>query len=212
MTGLIRTAMAMVAVLIATASAPAADITATRTVAAFTSLRVDGHFILHVSQGTAQSVQLAGDRYLIDNLRIGVVKGVLRIDRPHGFDLPKHQTVTITITTPGLTALGLRGLVHASVTGLTGTAFTLTNNGAAAATLTGTVGRFTLISRGVSSIDAGGLHARTVTMLVRGQGNLRVFASEVANVTMYGEGRIDVLGHPKVHQFKTLAYGIVSLK
>lgn len=212
MRGLVRIAMAVVAVFIATVSAPAADTTVTRAVAPFTSLRVDGHFILHVSQGTTQSVQLAGDRYLINNLQIGVAKGVLSIDRPHGFDLPKHQTVTITITAPELTAVGLRGLVHASVTGLAGPAFALTNNGAAAATLTGAVGRFTLISRGVSSIDAGGLHAKTVTMLVRGQGNLRVFASQVADVTMYGEGRIDVLGHPKVHQFKTLAYGVISLK
>jgi hypothetical protein len=212
LTGVARLCLAMVGLVLLTASAAAADVVVTPAVAPFTSLQVDGRFSLRVTTGPTQSVRLSGDRYLIDNLQIEVAHGVLSIDRPHGFDLPKNETITITITAPALTAVALRGLVHASLTGLAGPQFAFTNNGAAAATLSGTVGQFTLVSRGVCSIDAGGLHARTMIMRVRGQGNLRVFASEVAKITMYGEGHIDVLGHPPVHQFKTLAYGVITLK
>ncbi len=207
-----RLALPLLALVIMTTNALAADTVVTRTVAPFTSIEVDGRFMLLVTVAPTQSVRLSGDRYLIDNLQVGAAHGVLSIDRPHGFDLPKDETVAITITVPSLASVGLRGLVHASVTGLVGPRFQFINNGAAAATLSGTVGQFSLISRGVSSIDAGGLRAKDVTMMVRGQGTMRVFASEMAKVTLYGEGRIDVLGHPPRHEFKTLAYGVITLK
>ncbi|MGC9269995.1 GIN domain-containing protein [Acidiphilium sp.] len=181
-------------------------------IAPFSALQLNGRFVLDLTTAARQSVRLTGDPYLIENLRIGVTQGVLSITRPRGLDLPRHETVTITITTPAITSIDLRGLIHASMTGLAGAAFSLTNNGAAAATLTGSVGRFTLISRGVASIDAGHLYANTVTTLVRGQGNLLVFARRQARITLYGEGRVEVFGHPPIHQFKTLAYGVISLK
>jgi len=193
-------------------SARAADVTVSRSVGRFETVRVDGRFVLHIAVGAKQAVSLSGDRYLIDNLRITTMGGVLAIVRPQGFDLPHDQTVTITIETPKLTALDVRGLVHARVTGLTGRRFALTNNGTAAMTLAGDVGHFKLISRGVASIDAGALHAASLSVMLRGQGNMRVFASHDAIVTLYGEGRVVVLGHPPVHQFKTLAYGVISLK
>lgn len=105
-----------------------------------------------------------------------------------------------------------RGLIRAKIAGLTGRAFTLDNHGAVAATLSGAVRRLDIVTRGVASIDASALHSRDLTVEVRRQGNLRVFASRSASVELYGEGRVDVLGHPPIHQFRTLAYGIVSLK
>ncbi|MDD2878242.1 MAG: DUF2807 domain-containing protein [Acidiphilium sp.] len=205
-------AVAIGAVLLAMPSARATTTSVTRTVAPFSSVRLDGRFILDVTTAPHVSVRLTGDRYLIDNLQIGVSQGVLSIVRPQEFDLPKDVTVTIAITAPALTGVDLRGLIHASLTGLTGPKFTFINNGAAAATLSGKVGTFKLVSRGVTSIEARALHAATVTMMVRGKGYLRVFASQKAMITMYGEGEVDVYGHPPIHQFKTLAYGVVTLK
>lgn len=190
----------------------AATVTTRPSLAPFSALKLDGAFTLDFRAGARQSVSLSGNRYVIDNLMVAVDHGVLDIVRPHGFDLPRNKTITLTITAPSLRRVDLRGLVHADIAGLAGPSFTLDNNGAAAVTVSGQVDRFSVVSRGVASIDSGGLHAHDLTALVRGQANLRVFASRSATVTMYGEGRVDVLGHPPVHQFKSLAYGIVSLQ
>lgn len=168
--------------------------------------------MLDYTAGTKCSVQVSGDRYVIENLRIAVTGGVLSIVRPNGLDLPKNETITLTITSPTLSRLQTSGLVHAKLTGLTGRSFLLINNGAEAATLVGSVHQFSIESRGVASIDAGALKASDLTMLVRGQGNFRVFAGESANVRMYGEGKVDVLGHPAAHKFRALAYGVIALK
>ena len=203
--------IAIVAVLGA-ADARAAPFTTHPKPGAFSALRLSGQFHLDFSRSARESVSLTGNRYVVDALQVSMTNGVLSIVRPSGFELPKDQTITVAITAPSLTSLDLRGLIHANITGLTGRVFSLDNHGAAAATLSGTVRKLDITTRGVASIDAGALHARDLDVEVRGQGNLRVYASESASVEMYGEGRVDVLGHPPIHQFKALAYGIVSLK
>lgn len=192
--------------------AQAAVVTTHPVMPVFSRLALSGRFDLDYVQGAGQSVSIAGDRYLVENLRVAVRDGVLRIVRPHGFDLPKADVVTIRIRSGRLVSLQTSGLVRAKLSGLRGPAFSLVNDGAVAATMTGGVGKFSIASRGVASIDAGALQAADLTMLVRGQGNFRVFASRSAKVKMYGEGRIEVLGHPPKHEFKALAYGVISLK
>ncbi len=176
----------------------------------FDAIALHGRFRLDFTSGAARSVRLAGDPYLVENLAVSVKRGVLVIDRPAPLDLPKRETVEVTITAPALAGLTTRGFVRAELRGLSGPRFDFTNDGAAAATLSGQVGRFSMVSRGVASIDASGLHAAGARIAARGQANLIVFASKDANVTMYGEGRVVVLGHPKAHTFKSLAYGVIT--
>lgn len=178
----------------------------------FDAIVLHGRFRLNFTRGETRSVMLSGDPYLVENLSVSVKRGVLDIDRPSALDLPQNETVDVIITAPSLAALTTKGLVRADVRNLSGQTFDFINDGATAATLSGEVGKFRMISRGVASIDASQLRAANVTVLVRGQGNMRVFARESANITLYGEGKIEVLGHPKDHTFKTLAYGTVTLR
>lgn len=191
--------------------ADAAVTSKTEHVGRFDGISLQGHFRLVFHRNAAESVTLSGDPYLVDNLRVGVHRGVLAIVRPEDLDLPKNEAVLVTITAPNLASLSAAGLVRAEVTGLDGRGFKLINRGALAATLSGNAGHVAIKSSGVASINASALHARTIEISVRGQGNMRVFASHAANVTMYGEGRIDVLGNPKEHSFRSLAYGVVTM-
>ena len=177
----------------------------------FDAIVLHGRFRLDFTQGETRSVKLSGDPYLVENLNVSVKRGVLDIDRPSALDLPKNETVDVIVTAPSLAALTTKGLVRADLRNLSGRAFDFINDGATAATISGKVGKFRMISRGVASIDASRLLAVSVNVSVRGQGNMRVFARDIANITLYGEGKIEVLGHPKDHTFKTLAYGIVTL-
>lgn len=208
-----RRAIALsLAALAVAAQARAATVTTHPRPGAFSALRLFGRFHLDFAESARETVSLTGNRYVIDALLVSASRGVLGIVRPSGFYMPKHQTVVVTVTAPSLTSLDLRGRIRAKLSGLTGKTFSLDNHGAAAATLSGSVRRLDIASRGVVSIDAGALHARDLKVEVRGQGNLRVFASHSAIVDMYGEGRVDVLGHPPIRQFKAMAYGVVSSK
>lgn len=179
---------------------------------AFDAISLKGRFRLIFTEGNTESVRLSGDRYLVDNLAVSFEHGVLSIIRPTAYDLPDKETVLVRVTAPKLVKLVTKGFVRAALTGLAGHDFTMINNGAAAATLSGSIGQLSIVSRGIVSIDARMLHAGTVDVSVRGQGNVRVFASNDAKVMMYGEGRVDVLGHPKAHSFKSLAYGVVTMR
>jgi hypothetical protein len=189
-------------------------IAATRTViehvGRFSAITLHGRFKLDFTAGKARSVRLAGDPYLVDNLAVTVRHGVLVIDRPAALDLPKNETVDITITAPSLTGLTTKGFVRAELQGLSGRGFDFINDGAAAATLSGQVARFRMVSRGIASIDASRLLAANTNVTARGQANMLVFARKDVEVTMYGEGRIVVLGHPQAHTFKSLAYGVIT--
>ncbi|HQT60174.1 MAG TPA: DUF2807 domain-containing protein [Acidiphilium sp.] len=204
-------AACIAALSIATAgSAIAAPRTIVEHVGRFDAIALHGRFRLDFTAGATQSVRLTGDPYLVENLAVSVQRGVLVIDRPAALDLPQKETVRVTITAPSLAGLTTKGFVRADLQGLSGRRFDFTNDGAAAATLSGQVGRFSMVSRGVASIDASLLHAAGARIAARGQANLVVYASKNADVTMYGEGRVVVLGHPKVHTFKSLAYGVIT--
>ena len=186
--------------------------TVRKKVGQFDAIVLHGRFRLDFTQGETRSVKLSGDPYLVENLNVSVKRGVLGIDRPSALDLPKNETVDVIVTAPSLAALTTKGLVRADLRNLSGRAFDFINDGATAATISGKVDKFRMISRGVASIDASRLLAVSVNVSVRGQGNMRVFARDIANITLYGEGKIEVLGHPKDHTFKTLAYGTVTLR
>lgn len=207
----LRTGIGLAATLALATAMPALAAGTAEKVAPFSALSLSGPFDLAWHRAARQSVVLTGDPYVVENLRVAVRDGVLRITWPTGLDLPKHATVHLAIGSPDLSRLDTHGALRARLTGLAGPTFTFHNDGAAAATLTGDVGTFAIASHGAASIDAGALHARDLSLRMRGQGNFRLYATDDAAITMYGAGHAELLGHPKHHQFKTLAYAVISM-
>ena len=175
------------------------------------NVKLTGDFRVDIVPATRPSVAISGAALVVSSLGVTDSHGVLAITTPSWLDASAYRPVRVRIAAPAIDEIDTHGLVRALVSRFSGKRLELETAGGFAATLSGTVGDLTIVSNGVASIDASRLHARDLAVTLRGRADLLAFASHSARIDMYGEGRVEVGGHPPIHSVRTLAYGVVTV-
>ncbi len=169
-----------------------------RTVGDFTGVAAAGAVRLAVSVGGATSVAVTADDNVVPLIRTRVVDGQLSIDAVRRY-APKTP-VTITITTPSLTALAISGATTAEARGVSGARLAVVLSGASKAVLAGSASSLELAASGDSSLDAAGLAADEARVVVSGSSAVTVAAARALSVVASGDSTVEYLGKPTLSQ------------
>jgi hypothetical protein len=180
----------------------------------FTAVHLDAHYDLVVNVGTPTSVRAQGDPAALDLLDIRTEGDTLVAGAKPNVQWPPNSRVTVTVTTPALTAAELSGSgeIRIGVVRADTLSIRLDGSGEIEAPQIA-VTRLELSSEGSGDIRAGGtaddavitldgsgeteleaLSVKRAQVSVSGSGDLVVQASETVSGTTSGSGDVEVTG------------------
>ncbi len=148
-----------------------------------------------VTIGEQPSVVVQTDDNLIDLIETRVSRDTLRIDCDR--NISPINAVTITITTPSLTDLEIRGSADVDIQGISERSFDLTISGSGDVVAVGTVSKLEASIRGSGSMQLEGLIAQDVEVSITGSGDAFVHAEDELDARITGSGDIIFTGNPK---------------
>lgn len=164
--------------------------------AGFDRVRLVGAFDLDLVAGEDFSVELRGNRALLDRMTARVEDGTLVIEPERGAKLRGNVDLDLTIHLPTLAALTIDGAVDGGLSGLDSEELAIAVNGAAELDGTGRCGTLSLVINGAGDSDFSELACREASVVINGAGSAEIRASESASVTLNGVGGIEVHGNP----------------
>jgi hypothetical protein len=167
----------------------------TRTVPSFGAIDLTGSSNIRVRVGPRQKVVVNADDNLIDRVTTDVRGGVLVVSERGNFSTKRPLTVNVTV--PTLTAVGLIGSGAINVVGVDARTFTAELPGSGLLTVSGTAQGLHATLAGSGSMQLRHLTARSVTATVPGSGRLAVHATHALNASVPGHGLIVYTGEPK---------------
>jgi len=182
---------------------PAANETTTqqRTVGAFSALELAGPYRVLVRAQGKPSVELSGERKLLDDIET-VVRGDTLVVRPvsrSGFHFSigkRRDTVTVSITASMLKSLKMSGSGDVKLEQLGGDRFTLQADGPGDLSASGAVRELAVRSSGSGDLDLHQVKAASVDLSMAGPGDVRLAGvgnELVANVSGSGDLQADDL-------------------
>ena len=146
--------------------------TQTRTVPSFGAIDLTGSSSVRVHVGPRQTVVINADDNLIDRVTTEVRDGVLVVSERGSFST--NSPLSVDVTVPTLTAVGLIGSGTINVVGVTARTFTAELPGSGLLTVSGTTDQLDATLAGSGNMHLGKLTARSVTATVPGSGTRRV--------------------------------------
>jgi hypothetical protein len=167
----------------------------TRTVGNFDRIGVYGAADVFVTVGPETSVKVEVDDNIQKLIETNVKGSELRIECKGSYSTNKG--IRVTIATPNLAGVSIRGSGDSTVAGIKGNSFEFEISGSGDAQLSGTADLADLSISGSGDINASGLHAKNVTASISGSGNIDAFASESFDGSVRGSGDITYSGSPK---------------
>lgn len=183
-------------------------------VGTFTEVRLAAHFAVVITIGSPTSVRAQGDPAALDLLDIRTEGDALIATVKPNVQWPAYAHVTVSVTTPSLTAARLSGSGQIRIGSLQTDALSIDQSGAGeieAPELT--VGRLEISSSGSGKIDAAGtaddadirlvgsgeteletLTVKRAVVSMAGSGSLTINATETVRGSTAGSGEIEVTG------------------
>jgi hypothetical protein len=178
------------------ARAAASTVSETRSVGRFDRIRTEGVFTTHIVVGAAaEHLTISGDAALIARVTTAVEGSTLVIGMKPGMNGSGAGPV-ITIDTPSLRGYANEGAGKATIEGLHGGSFSISNDGTASLTATGRLAALAIELNGVGKIDTLGVDARDVTVDNNGVGRVDVRASGNLTASVNGVGEVRYAGTP----------------
>lgn len=168
--------------------------TETRTVPAFSQVRLEGSLVADISVGS-QLVEINGDDNIVPLIATEVAGDRLRI-WPSKAVAPKLD-LTARVVSPTLTGIALSGSAGVKVHGVAGDAFAIDTSGTARVIASGAAKHLTIHVSGSATIDATELKAEDVTVELSGSGDIDVYATGVLDVHISGSGTVRYAGTPR---------------
>lgn len=186
----------------------------------FQKLRVEGPFVVTLATGASPRAMLSGEDEALRGVETRLSDNTLIVRRGTGDGAPARGggPVTLTLTTPPLSAITVIGGAQVTADAMRGTAMTLSITGAGEirvdradgdqlnamllgpAKLTiggGRVAKARLLANGPAVVAAGGLEAGDLFVTLEGPGEIGARARYTATVTNGGLGRVTIEGSPK---------------
>ena len=169
-------------------------VTQTKDVADFTKVELNGGVRFEVTVGSATSLTLTAQQNLLDITTVTDANGTLSITttRPYSGD----QGITVTITTPSLSAIAVNGGVSGNVQAISGTDFAIDANGGASLTVFGTCTTLTFDGNGGSHVDGTNLAATNATVNINGGASATLNVTGTVTGNANGGASLTLLGHP----------------
>ena len=166
----------------------------------FTAVRLAGNYDLDVTVGSPTSVRAQGDPAALDLLDIRTVGDTLIATVKPNVQWPANAHVTVTVTTPTITAAELSGSGKMRIGPVHTDTLSIDQSGSGeidAPELT--VTQITVSSSGSGPIRAGGT-AENADIRLSGSGaaELTTFVVKRANVSLSGSGSLDIRASEKV--------------
>jgi len=181
--------------------------TQNRTVPSFGAIDLRGSSGVHVHVGARQTIVVNADDNLIDRVTTEVRDGVLLVSERGSFST--NSPLSVDVTVPTLTAVGLIGSGTIDVVGVTARTFTAELPGSGLLTVSGTTHHLDATLAGSGNMHLGNLTARSVTATVPGSGRLDVHATHALNASIPGHGRIAYTGDPKTVNQSVTGSGVI---
>jgi Putative auto-transporter adhesin, head GIN domain len=175
----------------------------------FHAVEVQGRADVVATVGGATHVELTADDNLLERFRIEVRDGTLVVEMKDGsYSFEVHPVVTVA--TPRLDAVRIRGSGDASIEGLEGGAFEAEIQGSGDVRATGRVERLTATVRGSGDLELGGLEARAADVRISGSGDVEVCATGSLDAEIHGSGDVVYRGAPE--HLSTVVHGSGSIR
>jgi hypothetical protein len=168
-------------------------VTQTKEVADFTKVDLNGGVKFEVTVGQPTSLTLSAQQNLLDITTVTDTNGALSITTTKPYT---GNPVTVTVTTPALTAVSVNGGVSGNVQGIAATDFRIDANGGASLTVSGTCTTLTFDGNGGSHVDATNLPATNATVSINGGASAVISASGQVTGTANGGASLTLVGHP----------------
>lgn len=192
------------------AAAPSWAAQETRTVAAFKAVEFRGVGEVDVTAGQDQSVTLIGSKKALEQIVTEVEDGTLKIKwesnrERHSwlwrFVMPDdHDSdkVTVKITAPQVTKVGVSGAAEVNARNIAGERVEFSVSGAAKIRASGKADQLTVSISGAGDADLDRLEVKNAIVSIAGVGKAQVNPSDTLNATIAGAGEIRYEGEPHV--------------
>jgi hypothetical protein len=179
-----------------------------REATAFSKVEAGGAVTVVLTVGDPTSVEVTTDDNLQSHILTSVEGDTLRIQMKGSISPSKG--LTIKVSTPTLTDLGVGGASTAKVAGVKADAFSLSLSGASKATVSGQVNELDVECSGASHVEAKGLDAEKVQANASGASTIEVKATTELEGTASGASTILYTGGPS--KLTTNISGASSIK
>ena len=182
-------------------------VTETRQLDAFTSIKSTGSFDIEVTVGEPQAVSLTFDDNLIDNIKMEVRRGELRLETEGSYSSKRACKVVISV--PSLEAFESTGSGDVRIDNLDAETFECRLAGSGSVYAVGKVDELDIDISGSGDVDARDLKARDVYARISGSGDIDVYATESISGRVSGSGDILYRGNPEHTSLKVSGSGTI---
>jgi len=179
-----------------------------RAIAPASAINIDGAFEVAIIAGQTPRLILEGDENIL-----AIVETPVRQDRLETFanrSYSANRMIKVTVSLPQLANLAASGSNRIEATKLTGSAFSVSLEGANSATLAGRVGTLTCRANGSNRVSAQELVADAVNISIAGAGDAHVDARQRIIAEIAGAGSIAVSGNPRDRQSRVNGSGRIT--
>jgi hypothetical protein len=180
-----------------------------RTVPAFTRVDLTGSEVVTITVGRPRSVQVRGNRDLVEQVTTAVDHGVLQIGTQET-SRPTNGSVHVNVDVPALDALTLdgNGVIVANEVRTSRLTVRMPGNGIVRAT--GTVTRLDVSLDGSGDAQLSDVKARDVYATLGGSGRIAVRASHGLDASVGGTGLIVYGGDPPLVKTSVTGTGAIQ--
>lgn len=168
-----------------------------RTVNDFNKVSSEGTFVVSITKGTEQSVEIIADDNLMHRVKTKVQNGKLKIYLENGNYSNTHLEANITVA--DLSEVENNGVGHMYVFNATGvSSFKATNTGTANIYIEGSCNDLNIFNEGSGNILAFEMPSDYCKVYNRGSGEIEVNCTSNLDVTIVGSGNIHYVGNPQI--------------
>jgi len=184
-----------------------------RTVAPFTSIRVQGPISMTVDAGAAQqSLLVRGSDKFVNGLTSEVVNGELRLRMRDKSVTTTHDDQRIVIKLPQLRAFDAEGAGEIKLNNIRGERLDVNYRGAGSMAISGQVKTFKMTAEGVGEVDSKALIANDADIRFQGVGDVKVYAKDRLDAKVQGMGSLSYYGNPRVVNKSVAGIGSVTAR
>jgi hypothetical protein len=168
-----------------------------REVSAFAKISSEGTFVVNITQGSKQYVEVIADDNIINRVKTAVSGDQLKIYLEDG----NYQNIylEVNITVPDLTEIKNEGIGNITVYELQSTGnMNIENVGSANISMAGYVDNLYIKNEGSGTIKCADLMSAKVEVSIEGSGDCEVYCTENLKVWIEGSGNVNYLGNPVI--------------
>ena len=168
-----------------------------RDVNLFTKLSSEGNFVVNITQGPTQSLEIIADDNIIDRVKTAVSDGLLKIYLEDGNY--KNTYLEANITVADLNGIKNKGTGDITVFELQNAGIMeIENIGTGNIAIAGYTDNLTIINEGSGTINCAEFMAANTDLRIEGSGDSEVYCTESLKVNIEGSGNVYYKGSPSM--------------